>query len=188
MSDGATRSAPARAWLTAVRASSSSVASLSTVAVLAQHAAVPVGGVLAQAHVGDHEQLRHGLLDRARGQLHDALLVPRARAVLVLLGGQPEQHHRGDPQRGRLPRLGDGRRERQAIDAGHRRDRLAAGRAPSPPAPAGWLGLGHEQRQHELAGAQRRSRARARAGRRWPAACACASVERPWPSRIPRCE
>ncbi len=51
-------SAPARAWLTAVRASSSTEASLSTVVVTVQHPAVAVVGVLAQAHVRDHEQLR----------------------------------------------------------------------------------------------------------------------------------
>jgi hypothetical protein len=94
--------------------------------VLAHDAAVPVVGVLAQAHICHHQQLGHSLLDRARGQLHDALAIPRAGAVRVLLGGQPEQHHRGDPQRGRLLGLVDRGGERQAVDPRHRRDRLAS--------------------------------------------------------------
>ncbi len=53
----------------------------------AQHAAVAVRGVLAEAEVGDHREVRMGLLDRSGGQLHDALVVPGARALLVLLGG-----------------------------------------------------------------------------------------------------
>ena len=53
-------------------------------AVGAQHAAVAVARVLAQAQVGDHEQVGIGGLDRARGELDDALVVPRARALLVL--------------------------------------------------------------------------------------------------------
>ena len=65
MSDGATMSAPARACDTATCASSSSVTSLSTCAV-EQHAAVAVGGVLAEADVGDQDQLGHRLAHRAQ--------------------------------------------------------------------------------------------------------------------------
>ena len=57
MSLGPTTSAPAAAWLTAVRASSSSVASLST-SLAVEHAAVAVRGVLAEADVGQEHQLR----------------------------------------------------------------------------------------------------------------------------------
>ena len=56
---GATMSAPACAWLTACRASNSSVASLSTSGrpVLSlSNAAMPMIGVLAAADVGDDEQ------------------------------------------------------------------------------------------------------------------------------------
>ncbi len=49
-----------------------------------QHAAVPVGGVLAQAHVGHHDELGAALLDRTHGELDDAILIPCFAAVLVL--------------------------------------------------------------------------------------------------------
>ena len=141
MSDGATMSAPARAWLTAVRASSSSVASLSTDAVVAQHPAVAVLGVLAQADVGHHEQVGPRALDRARGELHRALGVPGAGALLVLLGGYPEQQHGGEAEPRGVLCLGDGGGDREPLDPGHRRDRLA-GPEPSPAAR-------DEQRQHQ---------------------------------------
>ena len=43
------------------------------VAVGVEDAAVAVIGVLAVAQVGDHQQLRQRVLDRARGALHDAV-------------------------------------------------------------------------------------------------------------------
>ena len=46
-------------------------------AVLQHDAAVAVGGVAAQAHVGDHDELRVGLLQGAHRELHDALVVVR---------------------------------------------------------------------------------------------------------------
>ena len=76
MSLGATMSAPARACDTASRASSSSVASLST-SPFAKHAAVAVLGVLAQADVGDDDELRQLALERAHRLLHRPLVVPR---------------------------------------------------------------------------------------------------------------
>ena len=76
MSLGATMSAPARACDTASRASSSSVASLSTSPSRANDAAVPVIGVLAQTDVGDHDELRQLALERAHGLLHRRLVVP----------------------------------------------------------------------------------------------------------------
>ncbi len=132
-------SAPARAWLTAVRASSSSEASLSTVPSSRRTPQWP-WEVYSQRHtsvITSSSGTR--LLDRARGQLHDALLVPRAGAVRVLLGGQPEQHHRGDAERGRLLRLLDDGAQRQAIDAWHRRDRLTS-------RPPGWAGAVRRRR------------------------------------------
>ena len=66
-----------------------------------------------------------GLLDRARGQLHDALVVPRARALLVLGRGQAEQQHGRDAEIRRLSGLVHGVGDRQAVDARHRLDRLA---------------------------------------------------------------
>ena len=49
-------SAPASAWETAVRAMSSSVGSFLT-RPSSTHAAVAVARVLAEAHVGDHEEI-----------------------------------------------------------------------------------------------------------------------------------
>ena len=148
MSLGAITSAPARAWLVAVRASSSSEPSLSTVAVVAQQAAVAVARVLAQAHVGDHEQVGVGVLDGPRGELDDALVVPGARALVVLVGRDAEEQHAGQPERARLARLGHGLRDRQALHAGHRPDRRA---------PAALLQAGlDEQRQDEVGGLQAR--------------------------------
>ena len=80
--------------------------------------------VLAEADVGDQRERRLRLLQRADGELHDALGVIGARGGLVLVGGDPEQQHRRDAElrdRGRL--LGEVR-DRQALDAGHRLDRL----------------------------------------------------------------
>ena len=57
---GATISAPARAWLTACRASNSSVASLSTSvrpARLVYDAAMAMVGVFAETNVGDNQQI-----------------------------------------------------------------------------------------------------------------------------------
>ena len=145
MSLGAITSAPARACETAVRASSSSVASLST---LPSGRTTPQWPWLVYSH-------RHrsvitirsgmGLLDRPRRQLHDALVVPGARALLVLGGGEPEQQHGGDPELRRLARLGDRVGDREPVDAGHRRDRLA----PVDP-------VGDEHRVDEVRGGQLR--------------------------------
>src|SRR6266513_2639448 len=74
MSLGQTISAPASAWLTAVRASNSSVASLST--------SSPSGGP------------------------HDAVVVPGAGALGVLLVRDTKEHHRADPEPLELRRLG----------------------------------------------------------------------------------
>ena len=67
-----------------------------------------------------------GLLDRARGELDDALVVVGAGALLVLVVRDAEQQHRGDAERRDLARLLDRRRDRQAIDTRHRLDRTAA--------------------------------------------------------------
>ena len=73
-------------------------------AVGAQHAAVAVRGVLAQAEVGDDQQVRVGGLDRARGELDHALVVPRARALLVLARpGRPNSSTAGMPSACAIP-------------------------------------------------------------------------------------
>ena len=105
MSDGATMSAPARACESASRASSSSVASLST-SLPAHHAAMAVVGVLAHADVGDHGEPGHVLLDFANRALHLALVVPRLAAAGVLALRDAEQDHRRNAGRvrSRAPR------------------------------------------------------------------------------------
>ena len=96
------------------------------VAVLAHDAAVAVARVLAQAHVGHDEQVGVGLLDRADRELDDALVVVGARALLVLVVGDAEQQHGRDAEGGGGARLLDGVGDREALDAGHRGDGLAA--------------------------------------------------------------
>ena len=92
---------------------------------VADEAAVAVRGVLAEADVGDHGQVRVGLLQRPDGHLDDALVVVGARARLVLVGGDAEEQDRADAGGGDLGRLGDQLGDREALDAGHRVDVLA---------------------------------------------------------------
>ena len=145
MSLGATMSAPARACDTASRASSSSVASLST-SPSSNDAAVPVIRVLAQADVGDHDELGHVALERAHRLLHRRLVVPRFGPSRVLVIGNPEQQHAADPRRrGRDRASTQHLVDRGLDDARHRLDRLAdSGAGPD------------EQRQHELRRPERR--------------------------------
>src|SRR5216684_254192 len=107
-------------------------------------AAVPVARVLAQAHVGEDQQVRHHVLHRPHRLLHDAVLRVRLRAARVFLGGQTEQQHTGDPHARDvlhiLHELVDGETEL----AGHRPDRLA------PAAP-----VDDEQRVDEVINGQR---------------------------------
>ena len=104
-----------------------------------------VARVLAQAQVGDDEHVGVGILDRARGELDGALVVPGARALLVLVGGDAEEQDGGDAQRVGLARLGDGARDREPVDAGHGAD----GSAPIEP-------LLDEEREDEVAGIEPR--------------------------------
>src|SRR5436853_219036 len=64
--------------------------------------AVPVVGVLAQAGVPDHEQLRRGALHRSRCLLHDPLLVVRLRAGRVLGCGKAKENDAAEPEPARL--------------------------------------------------------------------------------------
>ena len=81
--------------------------------------------VLAQADVGDHDQVGVGLLERPDRHLHDALRIVGAGAGLVLGGRDAEQDHGADPGRLELGRLGDQLGDREALDPGHRGHRLA---------------------------------------------------------------
>ncbi len=126
MSLGAITSAPARAWEVAVRASSSRRGVVVDAAVGSDRPAVPVARVLAQAEVGDDDQLGMRVLDGAGGELDDALVVPGSRALLVLARRQPEQQDGGKPELLRLAGFGYGVGDRQVVDAWHRGDRLPA--------------------------------------------------------------
>ena len=95
-------------------------------AVGAQHAAVAVRRVLAQAQVGDDQKVRIGGLDRPRGELDHALVVPRARAFGVLARRQPEQQDGGNAERVRDARLLDRPVDREVVDPRQLRDRRAA--------------------------------------------------------------
>ena len=85
-----------------------------------QDAAVAVRRVLAEADVGDDEEPRHFLLDRARRGLYRCLGIVGARAHRILLIRQTEQEHAGHPVGLGGGRLAHGLVDRQLEDAGHR--------------------------------------------------------------------
>ena len=72
---------------------------------VAQHAAMAVARVLAEAHVGDERQARHLRPQRPQRPLHDPVGLPGAGALLVLLLRDPEQKHGPDAERRELRRL-----------------------------------------------------------------------------------
>ena len=122
-------------------------------------AAVAVRGVLAQAHVGDDQQLLAGGADRADRLLHDAVVGVALGAHRVLGRGQAEEDHPADPQL--LDLLGLARHlvDREVEAAGQRRD-LAA----QP------LAGGHEERVDRGWPGRASSRAPSRAAARSAAA------------------
>ena len=76
------------------------------VPVLVDEPAVAVVGVLVEAQVGhDHEVVAHVRAQVAQGHLHDALGVPRARALGVLAGGHAEEDHGRHAHVGQLVHL-----------------------------------------------------------------------------------
>ena len=107
-------SAPASACETAVRASSSRRGVVADGAVL-HHAAVAVARVLAEAHVGDDEQVGHGVLHRAHRLLHDAVLGVGLGAARVLLLRDAEQQHGRDAHAGGVLALLDELVDREAV-------------------------------------------------------------------------
>jgi hypothetical protein len=127
MSLGATTSAPALARLTAVRASRSRegiVVHGPAVAGFDDHAAVAVAGVLAEADVGDEDQLFGGGrgFEGAQALLHDAVLVPCAGALLVLGFGQAEEQQAAEAEARGLFGLAHGFIDGEVEDAGHGAD------------------------------------------------------------------
>ncbi len=97
MSLGQTTSAPASTWETAVRTISSSDASLSTSPSAPHDPAVAVRGVLAETDVGEQQELGEPGPQRPQRLLHDPVLDPGARALVVLRRGDAEEEHRPDP-------------------------------------------------------------------------------------------
>ena len=89
---------------------------------LLDHAAVPVVGVLAEAHVGDDHQFRELVLDGADGHLHDALVVVGAGGGGVLVRRDAEQQDRLDAEPDHLAHLGQHVADGELVAAGHRRD------------------------------------------------------------------
>ena len=123
--EGAITSAPARAWLTACSARSGKVASLSTSTRpprFRQRAAMAVVGVLAEAEVGDHQQLRRLPLGQPDRLLDDPVVGRRRRAAGVLVLGDAEEQDRRDAQLGHLGDRLAQPVERELILARHRRD------------------------------------------------------------------
>ena len=122
---------------------------------VANHAAVPVLGVLAEADVGDHDELGHLALERAHGLLHRRVVVPRFGARRVLRVGNAEQQHAADAERRGLARVAAAARRRTS-DRRPASSRLALGcRRPSERTAAA-----------RAATAARQSRARGGAARR----------------------
>ena len=137
---GATTSAPASAWATAIRWYSSSVASLSTSPVGAEHAAVPVVGVLVEAQVGHQDQLvAHGAAQRAPART--CTMPSGSQAPLPMrpcAAGTPKRMRPGHAQRDQALGL-----DHQRVDGvlhlarhrrdGHRRRRGPRARRAGPP-------------------------------------------------------
>ncbi len=150
MSDGATMSAPARAWLTAVRASSSSVASLSTAP---SSRSTPQWPWSVYSH-------RHTSVTTSSSGLRACLIARVASCTtpssshapepcVVLLGGDAEQHHRRRCPARRPP--APPRRRRRSTGARRRASSRSARVRPRRRRPRPRV---DEQRQHQLAGAQ----------------------------------
>ena len=149
-------SAPARAWLTAVRASSSSVASLSTLSVASRSTPQWPWSVYSHRHTSViTSSSRQRRLIARDGELHDALLVPGARALARPSRRAPRT---ASPPRSRAPPPSRPPRPPRRATAARRRASRAIG--------SRRIAARHEQRQHERAGAQLASRAPARAARR----------------------
>ncbi len=93
MSLGQTASAPASTCETAVRAMQLERRVVVDLAAV-EDAAVTVRRVLAQADVGEEQQLGEARPQRAQRLLDDPVAGPRARALVVLLLGDAEEDHR----------------------------------------------------------------------------------------------
>src|SRR5205085_9868106 len=79
---------------------------------------VPVRRVLAETDVREEDETGRARTDRPQRPLDDAVVVPRARALLVFLLGDPEEDHGADAERGELSPFGRGRLDRMPRQAG----------------------------------------------------------------------
>ena len=90
-----------------------------------QHPAMAVIGVLAQAHVGDDEEIGQGVLQRADRALDDAVVVEVLLPDRILRRGDAEEQHRRNPRRGGPLRLLDRLIDRELADPRHGGNRIA---------------------------------------------------------------
>ena len=158
-------------------------------AVALDDAAVAVVGVLAEADVGDHAHLRDRVLDGADGLLHHPVVVVGLGAPGVLVLGDPEEDHRGDPHVPGGPDVLDRLVDRALGDAGHGLHRVHHA-----------LPGDHEHRVHEVGGLRGGSPGPSGGGSRcgggggggrwgtWREHSACARGDQtpPWRARPPR--
>ena len=91
------------------------------------HAAMAVAGVLAEANVGDEDQLFSGcgLLERAQRLLHDAVFIPGAGALLVFCVRQAEKQQAAEAEPRGFFGFAHGFVHREIEDAGHGGDGFA---------------------------------------------------------------
>ena len=131
MQDGATTSAPARAWLTAIRCISTSDSSLRRSGPPSAQSPTtphwPGLGVLAGADVGDHDEVRDRGADPADRLLDHARVVVRGRGRRVLGPRDAEEQDGADPGRVQPGRGPGDRVEGLPGLAGHGRDRHGCG-------------------------------------------------------------
>ena len=92
------------------------------VARVVEETAVAVIGVLAEAHVGDDDELRQGVLECADCLLYDTLVGEALEPVRVLGARDPEQEDGFQAERVELPRLGREPVDRALVDSRHRGD------------------------------------------------------------------
>ncbi len=115
------------------------------VALGVEQPAVAVIRVLAEADVGQHDELRARCLQGSDRLLDHAVLGMALGAELVLLGGDAEEKHGLDAESVELARLGGKGVDGELRNPGHRRDRLAHA-----------LARADEERVYEVAGVERR--------------------------------
>ena len=101
--------------------------------------------VLAEAHVGDDDELRQRVLERADRLLYDTVVGEALESVRILGARDPEQEDGFHAERVELPRLGREPVDRALVDPGHRRH-----------GPTNVIAGDDEERLDEVAGLERR--------------------------------